>query len=57
MDFQDWGDAVHHSMETALKLVRACATVVASSYSAWRVHPALWIPVYAGMTAGFAKVS
>ena len=29
-------------VDAALKPVRACATVVASSYSAWRV-PALWI--------------
>ena len=27
-----------------------CATVVASSYSAWRVYPTLWFPAYAGMT-------
>ena len=37
-------------VDTALKPVRACATVVASRYSAWRVHPALWFPAYAGMT-------
>ena len=38
------------AVDTALKPVRACATVVSSRYSAWRVHPALWIPAYAGMT-------
>ena len=43
-------------VDTALKPVRACATVVSGGYSAWRV-PALWIPAYAGMTVGFAKVS
>ena len=37
-------------MDTALKPVRACATVVASSYSAWRVYPTLWFPAYAGIT-------
>ena len=42
-------------MDTALKPVRACATVVASSYSAWRVYPALWFPACAGMTVlGFS---
>ena len=39
-----------HPVDTALKPVRACATVVSSRYSAWRVYPALWIPAYAGMT-------
>ena len=24
--------------------------------SCWHPHPTLWIPVYAGMTVGFAKV-
>ena len=43
-----WGSP--HPVDTALKPVRACATVVSSRYSAWRVHPALWIPAYAGMT-------
>ena len=37
-------------VDTALKPVRACATVVASSYSAWRAPAALWFPAYAGMT-------
>ena len=39
-DLQDWFPAFAE---------RACATVVSSSYSAWRV-PALWIPAYSGMT-------
>ena len=37
-------------VDTALKPVRVCTTVVSSRYSAWRVYPALWIPAYAGMT-------
>ena len=37
-------------VDTALKPVRACATVVSSRYSAWRAPATLWIPAYAGMT-------
>ena len=48
---------VSYPVDTALKPVRACATVVSSRYSAWRVPAILWFPAYAGMTVGFAKVS
>ena len=37
------GLVVPHPVDTALKPVRACATVVSSRYSAWRVLPTLWI--------------
>ena len=42
--------SLHRPVDTALKPVRACATVVSSRYSAWRAHAALWFPAYAGMT-------
>ena len=43
---------VARPVDTALKPVRACATVVSSRYSAWRVPAILWFPAYAGMMVG-----
>ena len=37
MGVVDRDGLVPYPVDTALKAVRACATVVASSYSAWRV--------------------
>ena len=51
-------------MERGIRLVLSCFTRVTRHPSRLRIKsamtgascPALWIPAYAGMTAGFAKV-